>query len=130
MATSSIGVALGNAVSGAIWKQTIVPALIRALPAPANTMDMAVDIYENPVVYLVLHPEGSPIRIAMAQAYGHGQMLIAITGLCLCAPLIAATFCLRNPRMGNERFVTTEGDEKELMEDVSRPRRAWTWLWA
>ncbi|KAI0123171.1 putative transporter [Xylariales sp. AK1849] len=78
--SGTIGGAVGNAISGAIWTNTFEAALVRYLPESALP-DLA-SIYGSLTVQLS-YPVGSPERIAIQEAYGYAQtrMLAAGTGI-------------------------------------------------
>ncbi|KAI9369625.1 siderophore iron transporter mirB [Aspergillus egyptiacus] len=78
--SGGIGGAVGNAISGAIWTNTFLPALQRYLPESA--LPDVMSIYSNLATQLS-YPVNSPERIAIQKAYGYGQtrMLAAGTGL-------------------------------------------------
>ncbi|KAL2823785.1 siderophore iron transporter mirB [Aspergillus cavernicola] len=75
-----IGGAVGNAISGAIWTNTFLPALQRNLPESA--LPNVMTIYSSLPAQLA-YPVNSPERIAIQEAYGYAQtrMLAAGTGL-------------------------------------------------
>ncbi|KAK3081868.1 ferrioxamine B transporter [Coniosporium uncinatum] len=103
LATYNIGSAFGNAVSGAIWTQTLVSTLQRNLPAPGNDAATAAAIYASPFDFTGPNPVGSPIRTAIIDSYRYTQRLLCITGICLCVPLICFALVLRNPKLGREQ---------------------------
>ncbi|KAL4990793.1 siderophore iron transporter mirB [Aspergillus falconensis] len=78
--SGGIGGAIGNAISGAIWTNTFLPALMRNLPDSAKAN--AVSIYADLKMQLS-YPVNSPERIAIQESYGYAQtrMLAAGTGL-------------------------------------------------
>ncbi|KAL4751019.1 siderophore iron transporter mirB [Aspergillus terricola var. indicus] len=78
--SGGIGGAVGNAISGAIWTNTFLPALLRNLPESAKAN--AVTIYGDLTAQLS-YPVDSPERIAIQESYGYAQtrMLAAGTGL-------------------------------------------------
>ncbi len=78
--SGTIGGAIGNAISGAIWTNTFETALIRYLPASALP-DVA-SIYASLPVQLS-YPVGTVERLAIQKAYGYAQtrMLAAGTGI-------------------------------------------------
>ncbi|KAK1146142.1 hypothetical protein N8T08_003231 [Aspergillus melleus] len=75
-----IGGSIGNAISGAIWTNTFLPALQRKLPASA--LPDVLTIYSSLPAQLA-YPKGTPERIAIQESYGYAQtrMLAAGTGL-------------------------------------------------
>ncbi|KAH6658286.1 MFS siderochrome iron transporter MirB [Truncatella angustata] len=78
--SGTIGGAVGNAISGAIWTNTFESALERFLPADA--LPELATIYASLPVQLS-YPVGSPVRLAIQEAYGYAQtrMLAAGTGI-------------------------------------------------
>jgi hypothetical protein len=78
--SASIGGAIGSTISGAIWTNTFLPALLRNLPESA--VANATTIYASLPVQLS-YPVGSLERIAIQEAYGYAQtrMLAAGTGI-------------------------------------------------
>lgn len=74
---SSVGAGIGSAVSGAIWSNTLYDQLLKRLPA--ETLDMAADIYESLDVQLS-YPIGDPTRDAIIAAYGVTQQRMCIAG--------------------------------------------------
>ncbi|VDB95246.1 unnamed protein product [Peniophora sp. CBMAI 1063] len=78
--SGSIGDSVGSAICGAIWTNTFESALIRYLPETA--LADAAEIYASITVQLS-YPVGSPVRLAIQEAYGYAQtrMLAAGTGI-------------------------------------------------
>ncbi|KAL5342080.1 siderophore iron transporter mirB [Aspergillus crustosus] len=78
--SGGIGGAVGNAISGAIWTNTFLPALQRNLPESA--LPNVLTIYSSLPAQLS-YPVNSPERIAIQESYGYAQtrMLAAGTGI-------------------------------------------------
>ncbi|KAI1370189.1 putative transporter [Hypoxylon crocopeplum] len=78
--SGTIGGAIGNTISGAIWTNTFAKALQRNLPASA--LPNLLTIYSSLPAQLA-YPVGSPERLAIQEAYGYAQarMLAAGTGI-------------------------------------------------
>ncbi|KAF7548845.1 hypothetical protein G7Z17_g6788 [Cylindrodendrum hubeiense] len=76
----TVGDAMGNTISGAIWTNTFEKALERNLPASALP-DLA-DIYED-ITTQLSYPVGSATRLAIQKSYAYAQtrMLAAGTGV-------------------------------------------------
>ncbi|KAH9219154.1 siderophore iron transporter mirB [Leptodontidium sp. 2 PMI_412] len=91
--SGTLGGAIGNAISGAIWTNTFAGALGRYLPESA--LPDLMTIYASLPVQLS-YPVGSPERLAIQLAYGYAQtrMLTAGTGI-MCLSFIWM-FLLRN----------------------------------
>ncbi|WVR05499.1 hypothetical protein IAU60_002517 [Kwoniella sp. DSM 27419] len=89
----TIGGAIGQSVSGAIWTHTFPQALARFLPEDAlPDLD---DIYESLDVQLS-YPVGDATRDAIMAAYGPAQRNMMIAGTAVMALAIASIFLLRN----------------------------------
>ncbi|KAF5006619.1 hypothetical protein FDECE_7014 [Fusarium decemcellulare] len=76
--SGGIGGAVGSAISGAIWTNTFLPALMRNLPAEALP-DVAT-IYGMIDVQLS-YPVGSETRIAIQKSYGYAQTRMLAAGV-------------------------------------------------
>ncbi|KAH8736144.1 major facilitator superfamily domain-containing protein [Ilyonectria robusta] len=80
----TVGDAMGNTISGAIWTNTFEKALERNLPASA--LPSLEDIYEDLTTQLS-YPVGSVTRLAIQKSYAYAQtrMLAAGTGMMVLA---------------------------------------------
>ncbi|KAM5347544.1 hypothetical protein ACJ41O_007368 [Fusarium nematophilum] len=78
--SGTIGSAVGSTISGTIWTNTFLPALMRNLPESA--LPNVATIYGD-IVTQLSYPVGSVERIAIQKSYGYAQtrMLAAGTGL-------------------------------------------------
>ena len=104
LACYSIGSALGNTVSGAIWSQVLPAQLAKDLTYPGQTnKTLALAVYSSPLTVAPTYLIGSLERTAIIASYQHIQRLLCTTGICLCVPLIAFAACLRNPKLGDEQ---------------------------
>ncbi|RDL40882.1 putative SIT1-Transporter of the bacterial siderophore ferrioxamine B [Venustampulla echinocandica] len=102
LASYNVGSALGNCVSGAIWTQTLFKELNSQLAFTKNET-LAASVYGSPFELIVEYPVGTEVRTAIIASYQHVQRILTITGICLCVPLIAFAFCLRNPKLSTEQ---------------------------
>jgi SIT family siderophore-iron:H+ symporter-like MFS transporter len=100
LASHSIGDALGNCVSGAIWTQ-VLPSTLASDLAFQPDATLSVAAYADPFSVVARFPVGTPVRDAIIASYKHVQLLLCITGLCFSIPLIGLAFCLRSPRLSN-----------------------------
>ncbi|KAB5566406.1 siderochrome-iron transporter [Coniochaeta sp. 2T2.1] len=116
LATYNIGSALGNAVSGAIWTQVLPFALEQRLASINSTL--AVSAYGDPFLAASTYPVGTPERTAIIDAYQHTQRLLCIAGICLCVPLIAFAFVLRNPKLNDQQNLVEGPKETEVVREV------------
>ena len=114
-----VGGAVGSAISGAIWTGNLLPKLEAYLP-PAAQADASL-IYGNLTIarsYL----EGSPERAAIDQAYQETMDLLLIVAVCLCIPVLALSFLMRNYRLDQiDQKVKGKviGEDRHRGEDVS-----------
>ena len=72
---SSVGGAIGGSVSAAIWTGVFPANLAKYLPAEAQ--GNLIEIYASLPVQMS-YPKGTPIRLAIDQAYGDSQKWMAI----------------------------------------------------
>lgn len=91
--TGSVGGAVGNTISGAIWTNTFFGALQRNLPESAlpNVSMIYADLQTQ-----LMYPVGSVERIAIQQAYGYGQARMLAAGVGVFALAWVWMFMLRN----------------------------------
>ncbi|RKU44741.1 Siderophore transporter [Coniochaeta pulveracea] len=116
LATYNIGSAFGNAVSGAIWTQVLPHALEERLASINSTL--AVSAYGDPFTAAATYPLGTPERTAIISAYQHTQRLLCIAGICLCVPLIAFAFVLRNPKLNDQQNLVEGPKPTEVAREV------------
>lgn len=93
---NNVGMALGNAVSGAIWTQTLYDRLQKDL---SPNSELAQEVYASPLYVVPLYPVGTPERTAIIESYRYIQRLLTITGICLVVPMLALALCLRDTRL-------------------------------
>ncbi|KAJ6789851.1 hypothetical protein PWT90_10675 [Aphanocladium album] len=97
----NVGSALGTCMSGAIWTQTLYPALESNLAFQPNRT-LAQAMYNNPFKVVADYPVGTEIRDAIISSYSYVQSLLCIAGLCVCVPMIGFALALRNPRLSDQ----------------------------
>ncbi|CCE65363.1 hypothetical protein TPHA_0K02330 [Tetrapisispora phaffii CBS 4417] len=94
-----IGSAIGAAVSGAIWTQTLYKQLYKHL----QDIALATAAYSSPYTFTTNYAWGTPPeREAVVQAYRYVQRLETVVALVFCVPLIAFSLCLRDARLTDE----------------------------
>ncbi|KAJ3499683.1 hypothetical protein NLG97_g129 [Lecanicillium saksenae] len=116
LATYSIGSALGNTVSGALWTQ-LLPSALESHLAQINST-LATEAYGSPLTVIELYPIGTPERDAMVHAYQYIQRLLTITGICLSVPLIMFALLTRNPQLGNNQTLAKDSVVSDVEHDV------------
>ncbi|PGH16710.1 hypothetical protein AJ79_01583 [Helicocarpus griseus UAMH5409] len=112
LACYNIGVAIGHAISGAIWNQ-VLPGLLK--DRVGDAVDAAT-IYGDPLQFAVDNPVGTPIRDGVIDAYRHIQRLLCITGICLSVLLVVFAVLLRDPVLGKTQSL--EDAEKESVSSA------------
>ncbi|KAI9300231.1 hypothetical protein BJ944DRAFT_140305, partial [Cunninghamella echinulata] len=98
-----VGSAVGNAISGAIWSNTLPNKLIESFNAVSlsNATALSREAYKAPLTFIKLFPMGTPERMAVINAYEITQKTLTITGCCMAIPLVLAAFTLSNPLLGD-----------------------------
>lgn len=124
LALFNLGSAVGNVISGSIWNQRM-PAELNARIA---NQTLAAEVYASPYTAIIGYPVGTPEREGMTEAYRAVQRILAITGICICLPLIAFALSLRDTRLTNEQSRSDAEDEekdRELMANSSFWQKLW-----
>lgn len=89
----TIGGAVGNTISGAIWTNAFGRALSMYLPVDAQSS--LEDIYGSLDVQLS-YEWGSPTRVGIQQAYAYSQQKMLITGTAIMSLSLVWVFMIRN----------------------------------
>lgn len=100
--SSSVGGAIGSAVSGAIWTNTFGPNLIKLLPE--SELANATTITGSLVVQLS-YPVGSPARDAIVEAYGIAQWRMCIASVSITILTLIGVWMWRDIRIDNKKQV-------------------------
>ncbi|SCV02518.1 LAMI_0H00100g1_1 [Lachancea mirantina] len=93
-----IGSAVGAAVSGAIWTQTLYKQLLKQL----GNKTLATLAYTQPYDFIADYLWNTPERNAVVKAYMYVQRLETIVALVFCAPLLMFSLCLRDAKLTNQ----------------------------
>ncbi|ODV95102.1 hypothetical protein PACTADRAFT_43097 [Pachysolen tannophilus NRRL Y-2460] len=97
--TYRIGAAVGYAISGAIWTQTLYNKILKYMGDPT----LAATAYGSPYEFIVSYPWGTTERTALVKAYRDVQKLETLVALVFCVPLLFCTFFLRDTRLTDEQ---------------------------
>lgn len=145
--TYQVGAALGAAITGAIWTNTMERKIRDALlsvNAP-NAAMLAKQVYGNPLQFIVQYQPGSKLRAVVDEAYRAEMRLLCISGLAFSAALVVTAFFIGNPLLTDKRSAegddicerlpaihgsspsSTEHGDKYAMEDVKVTHRARAW---
>jgi MFS family permease len=92
--SSSVGGSIGYAVSAAIYANTFPQSLLSHLPESAK--GNYTTIYQGGYLVQKTYPVGSPIRIAIDNAWGESQKLGAISATCILILAIPAIAVWKN----------------------------------
>lgn len=98
---SSIGGAIGYAVSAAIYNNVFVDALASHLPDDLKAN--ATTIYFDGINVQDTYPVGSPLRDACIYAWGYAQRMNCIASTCVLALLIPAVAVWKNYDVGKKQ---------------------------
>ncbi|EHN02180.1 Arn1p [Saccharomyces cerevisiae x Saccharomyces kudriavzevii VIN7] len=116
-----IGSAVGSAVSGAIWTQTLYKQIVKRM----GDVALAASAYDSPYVFIETYTWGTPQRVALMGAYKYVQRLETIVALVFCVPLIALSLCLRDPRLTDTVAVENIKDGEYVDTKDSDPILEW-----
>ncbi|KAF4313590.1 Fungal trichothecene efflux pump [Botryosphaeria dothidea] len=92
-----IGGAVGNAISGAIWTNSVPKKLEQYLPAEIR--DQASLIYGNVTLASTGWAMGTPEREAINRAYQETMHTLLTVAVCVSAPLIPLSLLMKNYRL-------------------------------
>lgn len=90
-----IGAAVGAAVSGAIWTQTLYGEILKRI----GDVKLATSAYASPYEFIGTYTWDTPQRQAVVQAYRYVQKLETLVALVFCVPLLFFALCLRDARL-------------------------------
>lgn len=105
----SIGQAIGFAIAGGIWTNSMQDKILNYLPD--NAKDQAAQIYGSIEVQMS-YPRGTPERDAIIHAYSDVQRIMAIAGSCVMAVCILCLFLWRSinvKKLEEEKGKQTKG---------------------
>ncbi|KAF2719548.1 putative siderophore-dependent iron transporter [Polychaeton citri CBS 116435] len=93
-----IGGAVGAAISGAIWTNSVPHKLAQYLPPEAQ--DQAKAIFGNVTLASTGWPMGSPTRVAINRAYQETMTRLLIVALCVSVPCVILSLLMENYNLG------------------------------
>ncbi|GBL50778.1 hypothetical_protein [Candidozyma auris] len=92
----TIGLAISNSVSGAIWTQQMYQTIARKMTELGVDPTLAMNAYAEPYTFIMTSPWGTPARRAVSMAYAEIQRKLSIVGVCLCVVLLVCVLLLRD----------------------------------
>lgn len=139
LSSYSIGAALGNTMSGAVWNNVMPKQLTLRLG------DKGVPWFSSPLDVVIGFPVGTEEREAAIQATMYVQHLMCIMGICAVGVIAMFSFVIRNPKLPDTQSMpdaeqtVTEPEAFIPLEDLNRPpfraempegvtERGWAWL--
>lgn len=99
---ASVGGAIGSTVAASIWTGVFPVRLLRHLPDDAKDQ---FDLIYGSIVTQLSYPVGSPIRIAIQQAYGEAQRYMLIGGSTVLVLSIISVIVWRDIDVRNHKQV-------------------------
>lgn len=109
LASYNVGAAIGASVSAAVWTNTLYSQLVKSF----GNATLAASTYGDPYTFAINYTWGTTERMQAVEAYSHVQRLLSIIGVCLCVPLLIATFGLRDHRLESVQSL----EQKKVEED-------------
>lgn len=109
--TYQVGAALGAAITGAIWTNTMEAKIrnnLLAVNAP-NAAMLAKQVYGNPLMFIQQYKPGTELRAAVDEAYRSEMRLLCISGLAFSAALVITALFIGNTVLTDKR--SAEGDD-------------------
>lgn len=117
-----IGAALGAAITGAIWTNTMearIRAGLESVNAP-NAATLAKQVYGNPLKFIQQYKPGTELRAAVDEAYRSEMRLLCISGLAFSAALVIVSLFIGNPVLTDKRSVEDDDTDDELPNIAGR----------
>lgn len=105
-----MGVAVGAAVPGAIWTQTLYGDLYKKL----GDADLAMSVYSQPYEFAGNYGGETQERQDTVQVYRKVQKILMIVSICLCVPMLISAFFLKDHKLGNAQSID---DVEEIEKD-------------
>lgn len=142
LALFNLGSAVGNVISGSIWNQRMPVELNSRL----TNQTLAAEVYASPYTAIIGYPVGSVERDGITEAYRSVQRILAsaspflrpsqseveadpaVTGICICLPLIAFALSLRDTRLTNEQS-RSDAENEEKDREIMANATLWQKLW-
>jgi hypothetical protein len=120
-----VGGAVGNAISGAIWRSNIPAKLEQYLPPSIN--GQALLIYGDITMAsdYVTYPVGSPERIGINRAYQETMRLLLTAAVIVAAPLIPLSLLMKNYKLDQMDQKVTGKVIGETNKGEERKRSIW-----
>lgn len=113
----NVGIAIGAAVSGAVWTNTLYPNMVKEMSKFDIPKSIAAQAFQQPTLFTADYKWGSNERIAAALAYADTQRILCIVGLVLCFPLLFATFLLRDHKLESVQSLELNHEAGIKMDD-------------
>ncbi|CCF57259.1 hypothetical protein KAFR_0C02660 [Kazachstania africana CBS 2517] len=115
-AIGSVGKAMAAAIAGAIWSG-LMPG---ALSSRISNSKVAAKAYSSPLTVIKTYGWNSTIRNEMIEAYRYVTKVLYIVAICLCVPLLIASFLLRDRRLENKVAYDSDSDDPSVLDEEKK----------
>lgn len=135
LALTSLGGAIGSAISGAVWNNTLPARLVENLPDEYK--DQASTIFSS-IKVAMKYARGTDVRDAIVLSYKQVQRILAIVAFAVMIPNLVLMFFIRDVKLSNDMTLVDHeedidaeshkdgvasiagSDEKRSVEDVKK----------
>lgn len=135
LALTSLGGAIGSAISGAVWNNTLPARLVENLPDEYK--DQASTIFSS-IKVAMKYARGTDVRNAIVLSYKQVQRILAIVAFAVMIPNLVLMFFIRDVKLSNDMTLVDHeedidaeshkdgvasiagSDEKRSVEDVKK----------
>ncbi|KAK0439776.1 major facilitator superfamily domain-containing protein [Armillaria borealis] len=108
LAVTSLGGAIGSAISGAIWNNTLPSRLVENLPD--DYKDQASTIFSS-IKVAMKYARGTDVRDAIVLSYKQVQRILAIVAFAVMIPNLVLMFFIRDVKLSNDMTLVDHGDD-------------------
>ncbi|PBK97679.1 MFS general substrate transporter [Armillaria gallica] len=108
LAVTSLGGAIGSAISGAIWNNTLPSRLVENLPD--DYKDQASTIFSS-IKVAMKYARGTDVRDAIVLSYKQVQRILAIVAFAVMIPNLVLMFFIRDVKLSNDMTLVDHGED-------------------
>jgi SIT family siderophore-iron:H+ symporter-like MFS transporter len=106
-----LGNAIGAAVAGALWSNTLPGNLIKDLASSGHQNEVH-NIYSEPLTWIESYPLGTSARTGVIEAYSTVWRLLMVTATLVCAASALSTMCMKNIVLNDFLSTAEEMDKR------------------
>ncbi|KAK0187992.1 major facilitator superfamily domain-containing protein [Armillaria mellea] len=108
LALTSLGGAIGSAISGAVWNNTLPSRLVENLPD--DYKDQASTIFSS-IKVAMKYARGTDVRDAIVLSYKQVQRILAIVAFAVMIPNLVLMFFIRDIKLSNDMTLVDHEDD-------------------